>query len=45
VRRILIVTAIALAAPCLLPWAAQSKGLEEHAKVAIRVPGSPNPSD
>jgi hypothetical protein len=42
-RRILIVTMIALAAPCLLPWPAQSKGLEEHAKVGIRGPGLAEP--
>jgi hypothetical protein len=43
VRRILTVTTIALAATCLLPWPAQSKGLEEHAKVAIRGPGLAEP--
>jgi hypothetical protein len=42
-RRILTVTTIALAATCLLPWPAQSKGLEEHAKVAIRGPGLAEP--
>jgi hypothetical protein len=42
-RRILIVTTIALAAACLLSWPAQSKGLEEHAKVAIRGPGLAEP--
>ena len=42
-RRILIVTTIALAGPWLLPWPAQSKGLEEHAKVAIRGPGLSEP--
>jgi hypothetical protein len=42
-RRILIVTTIALAATCLLPWPALSKGLEEHAKVAIRGPGLAEP--
>jgi hypothetical protein len=42
-RRILLVTATATAALCLLPWPAQSKGLEEHAKVAIRGPGLAEP--
>jgi hypothetical protein len=42
-RRILTVTTIALVATCLLPWPAQSKGLEEHAKVAIRGPGLAEP--
>jgi hypothetical protein len=42
-RRILIVTTIAAAAVSLLPWPAQSKGLEEHAKVAIRGAGLAEP--
>jgi hypothetical protein len=42
-RRILTVTTMALVATCLLPWPAQSKGLEEHAKVAIRGPGLAEP--
>jgi hypothetical protein len=37
-RRILLVTTIAVAALYLLPWPAQSKG-EEHPRVAIRGPG------
>jgi hypothetical protein len=42
-RRMLLVTTIALTASCLLPWPALSKGLEEHAKVAIRGPGLAEP--
>jgi hypothetical protein len=42
-RRILIMTTIAAATLSLLPWPAQSKGLEEHAKVAIRGPGLAEP--
>jgi hypothetical protein len=42
-RRILIGTAIATAALSLLPQPAQSKGLEEHARVAIRGPGLAEP--
>jgi hypothetical protein len=42
-RRMLVVTTIALTASCLLPWPAHSKGLEEHAKVAIRGPGLAEP--
>ena len=42
-RRILLVTTIAAAAFCVLPWPAQSKGLEEHARVAIRGPGLAEP--
>jgi hypothetical protein len=42
-RRILIVTTIAAATLSLLPWPAQAKGLEEHAKVAIRGPGLAEP--
>lgn len=42
-RRILIVTTIAAATLSLLPWLAQAKGLEEHAKVAIRGPGLAEP--
>jgi len=43
VRRILLVTTIAAAALCVLPGPAQSKGLEEHARVAIRGPGLAEP--
>jgi hypothetical protein len=42
-RRILTVTTIALVATCLLPWPAQSKGLEAHARVTIRGPGLAEP--
>jgi hypothetical protein len=42
-RRILLVTTIAAAALFVLPWPAQSKGLEEHARVAIRGPGLAEP--
>jgi hypothetical protein len=42
-RRILMVTTIALTTTCLLPLPAQAKGLEEHAKVAIRGPGLAEP--
>jgi hypothetical protein len=42
-RRILIVTTIAAATLSLPPLPAQSKGLEEHAKVAIRGPGLAEP--
>jgi len=42
-RRILLVTTIAAAAFSVLPWPARSKGLEEHARVAIRGPGLAEP--
>jgi hypothetical protein len=42
-RRILIMTTIALTTTRLLPLPAQAKGLEEHAKVAIRGPGLAEP--
>jgi hypothetical protein len=42
-RRILLVTTISAAALCVLPWPASSKGLEEHARVAIRGPGLAEP--
>ena len=42
-RRFLLVTTIAAASLSLLPWPAGSKGLEEHARVAIRGPGLAEP--
>jgi hypothetical protein len=42
-RRILLVTTIAAATLSLLAWPAQSKGFEEHARVAIRGPGLAEP--
>jgi len=42
-RRILLVTAVATAALSVLAWAAQAKGLEEHARVMIRGPGLAEP--
>ena len=42
-RRILLITAVTMAALSVLPWPAQAKGLEEHARVAIRGPGLAEP--
>jgi hypothetical protein len=42
-RRILLVTAVATVVLSVLPWPAQAKGLEEHARVAIRGPGLAEP--
>src|SRR5437867_8193503 len=42
-RRILLMTAVTIAALSVLPRPAQAKGLEEHAQVAIRGPGLAEP--
>lgn len=42
-RRILLMTAVTIAALSVLPRPAQAKGLEEHARVAIRGPGLAEP--
>jgi hypothetical protein len=42
-RRVLLVTTIAVAALFVLPGPAQSKGLEAHARVTIRGPGLAEP--